>query len=172
MEKNMDRVKLMEKALTADYGALKELGWLEVYEALRGWWPKRMSIEDLAPYLDALHEEPASKVMQILRGMRAEQWRPSPSMLYRAIQGISAAKQQQRESARDARGQLKRPDQQAAALVRVRMLIDAGNPVCKCVPRTVTLRKDRYHVLTCPSCGGLEQGQVFSAEDDMADVEF
>src|SRR3954468_22286553 len=128
----MKRTELMEKALTADYVALKELGWMEVYEALKGWWPKRMSIEDLAPYLDSLHEEPAAKVMGVLRTMRGEQWRPSPSSLYREMQGNAARQREAKDSVKDRYGQKKRRDQLPEALVRVRMLIDAGNPVCGC----------------------------------------
>jgi len=163
----MERVELMEKALTADYTSLKELGWLEVYEALRGWWPKRMSIEDLAPYLDALHEEPAEKVMSTLRGMRGEQWRPSPSALYREIQGIVAKSQAEHDAKKDRFGRKKRADQGSAALLRVRMLIDSGVHTCTCNPRPTAVREDRFHVLTCSDCGGLEQGQVFNAEDDL-----
>lgn len=162
----------MEKALTADYGALKELGWLEVYEALKGWWPKRMSIEDLAPYLDALYGESAANVMNTLRDLRGEQWRPSPSSLYREMQGIAAKQQARKESDRGRYGKKKRHDEQASALVRVRMLIDAGNPVCDCPARSPMVHEDRYHVLTCARCGGLEQGQVFTAQDDLNDVDF
>jgi hypothetical protein len=168
----MERTKLMELSLQADYSSLKQLGWLEVYEALKGWWPKRMSIEDLAPYLDALYGENATAVMDTLRGLRGEQWRPSPSSLYREMQGIAAKKQERRESDKDRYGKRKRPDEQSAALVRVRMLIDSGNPICACTARPTEVLQDRYHVLTCKGCGGLEQGQVFSAQDDLEDVDF
>jgi hypothetical protein len=52
------------------------------------------------------------------------------------------------------------------------MLVDAGNPVCGCIPRPVDYRLDRYSVLQCCGCGGLEQGQVWEAEDDLKEVEF
>lgn len=165
----MERIELMEKALTADYGALKELGWLEVYEALKGWWPKRMAIEDLAPYLDALHEESAEKVMATLRGMRSEEWRPSPSSLYRTIQGLDAKSREAKDSQKDSRGFRKRPDEQGVALLRVRMLVEANHPVCSCPGRPTTIKVDRFDVLKCGFCGGLEQGQVFAAEDDEID---
>jgi hypothetical protein len=168
----MERTKLMEMSLNGDYQSLSELGWLEVYDALKGWWPKRMSIEDLAPYLDALHEDPASKVMSVLRTMRGEQWRPSPSALYREMQGVAAKKQQARESEKDRYGRRKPPWSRPEALVRVRMLMDAGNPVCGCIPRPTDYRMDKYNVLQCRECGGLEQGQVWEAEDDLKEVEF
>jgi len=126
-----------------------------------------MNIEDLAPYLDALYEEKASKVMDTLRGMRGEQWRPSPSMLYREIQGIEAKKRQRHDAPQDQYGQRKRDDQMPSALVQVRLLIDSGHHVCNCSPRSPTVIKDSLCVLRCKACGGLEQGQVFEAEDDL-----
>jgi hypothetical protein len=88
------------------------------------------------------------------------------------MQGAAAKQQQRHDSEKDRYGRRKPPWSQPAALVRVRMLVDAGNPVCECIPRPVDYRLDRYSVLTCCTCGGLEQGQVWEAEDDLQEVSF
>ena len=138
-----------------------EESWTPVYEALRDWWSKSFAAQEFAPYLNVLGDQPPAAAMAAVRSLRAETWRPAPSTVYRTILG--AAKQQQADQPR---GQRLRKDQQPATLERVLWLRDIeGEHVCGCMPRPVKVTIDSHHVLRCSRCRGLEQGQVFQAED-------
>jgi hypothetical protein len=56
-----------------------------------------------------------------------------------------------------------RPDLAPAALQRARRLAENGTPVCTCAPRAPLLVHDGVWTLTCPTCGGLDAGQLEAA---------
>lgn len=159
------RHELVEAAYEGDLMLLREHGWAPVLDALANWWPGRFEPRDLAPYCDALGDEKLADIISAIRDLRTAQFRPKPNEIYRAMAESTASLP--RDESRDRYGQRLRKDQMSPALIKVRMLQDSGHHTCTCEPRPVTLKIDKFSVLTCPSCGGLEQGQVYAAEDDL-----
>jgi hypothetical protein len=186
----------MEASVTENYTLVRECGWAVVYESLRDWWARRFPLPDLKPYADLLGNEDPEKVMEALRSLQGDEWRPQPSGLYRAYQELNA---ERLRGVRDRSRQTLRPDQLPAALRRVRQLLRRGDHECVCIPRPANWlieelngriwsvydlqtweesnRRSKMagdektplppHILRCVECRGIERGQVMDAEDSL-----
>ena len=194
------RTALMDATATGDFGRVRELGWMDTFLALQGWWAKQFGLFDLGGYADVLGDEDPMDVYEALRSLRGEEWRPAPSALYRAVESKQARASQARANEQRARGEKPRPDQDPAALARVRMLIEAGEKACECMGSRHylieeldggTWSSEEYrrwqaenkrrraidkpaialppHIMRCRDCHGIEQGQVYAAEDETPD---
>jgi hypothetical protein len=73
------RELLMRACEDSDYQALRELGWLQIYEALRDWWARKFPPHELKPYCDLLGQEEPGAVMVSVRNCIDYEWRPTPS---------------------------------------------------------------------------------------------
>ncbi len=122
-----------------DYTTVREAGWMPVFSALQEWWARRFDLMDLRPYVDVLRDEPAASVMDALDGLRGEEWRPAPSLVYRRVSEARAKADQQMRTKAALRGNDARPEESVSALIRVRQLLDEGQKVCECSPRPVHL---------------------------------
>jgi hypothetical protein len=163
------RELLMRACEDSDYQALRELGWLQIYEALRDWWARKFPPHELKPYCDLLGQEEPGAVMVSVRNCIDYEWRPTPSGLYRSFSHARAIDSEKREATKDRLGRKKRQDQSPETLARVRWLLSEGrDKVCECVPRPNEVRIDGFHVTRCAMCGGIEQGQVFESEDEVS----
>ena len=158
----MGRDELIKAAETENVKALASAGWLAVYDALRDWFAGRtLTLPAFATYLQLLGTEPPDLVLKAVQARAGHsKWRPEPADVYRTVMGAAAHQQNQ--------GPEKglRADQQPATLERVLWLRDIeGARVCDCMPRPIKVRIDSHHVLRCCCCHGLEQGQIYQAED-------
>lgn len=199
------RERLIRACETQDYTEVKNLGWLEIYNALRDWFGGRpLSMFDFTAYADLLGDEDPDGVMDAVR-VRAKDaesgFRPKPAELYQAVQGARAKESQHASAERRARGDKPSPDQLPEVLARVRQLMEEGDRACNCDVRQVHMiieeldgrvwtsdelrrwqsenrsRRARDlrahplppHVIRCRRCHGIEQGQVYAAEDDVPD---
>lgn len=161
-----DTEKLMAAAENGEHGTIARAGWNGVYHALRDWWSARFDLPKFAPYLDVLDGEEPRAVLGALRELRASEWRPAPSAVYRQLHPPEPA-----EPVRDRHGQRKRKDQSPQALAEVRRRLAEGEAqVCSCDTRPFRVLVDQSHVLHCDRCGGIEQGQAYEAEDEVRTV--
>lgn len=183
-----DTGKLIEAAQAGDWEPMKKSGWLVVYQALRDWWKRRFGLEDFGPYLDLLGGEKPEAVMIALRELGNEEWRPAPSTIFRRF---AQARQEAAVIAKQTGAKSKRPQpmpyQSPASLARVRQLLERGQHVCECVPRPTNWLLEELdsriwqnadherhggrlpdHVIRCGRCYGLEQGQVYEAQDALS----
>lgn len=164
----MDLRELLRACEDRDYTAIRQAGWLEPFMALRNYWAKRFELTDFVPYLQALRDERPDAVMAAIDRLRGEKWRPMPSGLYREVNEAAAREQEEAKSRRTTFAR-KRKDQQPETLARVRWLLaERGEHVCVCLPRPNEVKIDQHYVLRCRVCDGIEQGQVYEAEDDAA----
>jgi hypothetical protein len=161
------REVLMRAALDMDFDAIRDRGWWPVYTGLSSWWNRRFDVRDLVPFADLLGDEDPQAIVAALRELVGGDWPPGASDVYRQMQADRAAAAQARDEHRQRRG---RPDLERAALIRVRLLIDKGERVCECAPRSGLISIDASGVLRCPLCDGIEPGQADEAMGDEPDA--
>jgi hypothetical protein len=158
---------LMRAAMDNDFDAIRDRGWWPVYTGLSSWWNRRFEVRALIPFADLLADEDPQAIVAALRALVGGDWPPGAADVYRQVQSDKAAAAQERDAQRPRRG---RPDLERSALIRVKFLIDKGERVCACVPRSGTMSIDAAGVIRCPYCEGIDPGQAdesMGAEDDL-----
>ena len=164
------RDQLLAACENGDHVAIHRLGWGDVWEVLAtGWAPRQTcSMNELKHWAKMLgNEDPAGLLPAI--DECAGVWRPTPGQ----IRGHLNAKRADTSSVDVGRGR----DRSSAleAVQAVAEALRAGEQACACgrmpVPdangslRFPRWRRDAEWVLRCSACGGLEQGQLYAAED-------
>ena len=176
------RDDLVTMCARRDELGLKRTGWHELFEALRdGWWHREtFTVRDFTHYVRFLGDYPAADVLAALPDV-AGQWCPKPGVLLGAVR----ARQRSDDKRPDA-GRSRDTSRSADALTAVRAALAAGEHVCGCgapssrkwVPDSVDIRTDAHGKRAaipvgcwrCPDCNGLEAGQVYAAEDAVAET--
>jgi hypothetical protein len=143
---------------TGDELAIRRLGWWEAWQAAAEWWaPKQTcSATEFVSYARLLADEDPIAVLEAFRSLAGE-WRPHPAAVYAHLHR-SPDEQRNLGLARD-RASTTEALAAAAAAHRT------GEQPCSCAHHGPTWRVDMASVLRCPSCGGLEPGQLYQAED-------
>jgi hypothetical protein len=138
--------------------AIRRFGWYSVWEACATWWAPRQSCtaHEFVPYAKLLGDEDPAAVLEAFRQLAGD-WRPTPAQvrayLYRSeLASVDAGR---------GRDLAHTPE----ALRAVAAAHAAGERGCSCGVRRPAWRVDHAHVLRCVACGGLEYGQLFTAED-------
>jgi hypothetical protein len=142
-----------------DHEAIKAAGWWPVWEMCHTAWAPRQTAtaKEMVPYAKLLGDLDPAAVLEALEACAGE-WRPVPGQL----RGHLNAKDCQ-SSVDVARGR----DLTATteALQAVADAIRGGEQPCSCDYHSPQWRRDDAYVLRCPTCNGLETGQVYAVED-------
>ena len=149
-----------------DHAAIRRLGWYDVHEACATWWAPRQgcTARELTPYAKLLGDVDPELVLEALKECSGE-WRPSPG----AVQGYLNGKRADGARVDVSRGRDLSGTEDA--LREVAVALHNGERPCSCASHSARWRcgaKSRpggSWVLRCPSCDGIEPGQVFAAED-------
>ena len=154
------RDQLIAACDVGDQLSIRRLGWYEVHEGLATWWAPRQgcTCRQLTPYAKLLGDQPPELVLDALQALAGD-WRPTPG----AIRGYLNRKRADSTSVDLGRGRdlTITPD----ALQAVADAIRAGEEPCSCGIHSPQWKRDGASVLRCPTCDGLEQGQVYAVED-------
>jgi len=166
------RDQLLVACENGDHAAIHRLGWGDVGEVLAtGWAPRQTcSMNELKPWAKMLgNEDPVALLSAI--DECAGVWRPTPGQ----IRGHLNAKRDD-SSVDVGRGRDRAGSEEA--LRAVADAIRSGEQPCSCgyhSPqwRCAAVAKKRKgiplcaadYVLRCPSCDGIEPGQVYAVED-------
>jgi hypothetical protein len=145
---------------TGDQGAVLRLGWWPVWEALATWWAPRQTCnaKETVPYAKLLGDENPDKVLEALRDLTGE-WRPSPAAIHGRLHRTDDESKVDVGRGRD----VYLRDEAVQAVVEA---LQAGEQVCTCGTwHPSRFRPDASRVLRCRTCCGIEQGQVYAAED-------
>lgn len=143
--------------------AIRRLGWWPVWEAVATWWAPRQTCtaREFVPYAKLLGAEDPARVLQAL-GELAGEWRPHPAAICGHLHrhdtdaNVNVGRGRDRFSNTD-------------ALAAVTAAIADGEPTCTCAGyHPSRYRHDTNSVLRCRTCAGIEQGQVWAAEDAAA----
>lgn len=174
------RDQLLDALQTGDEDTVRRLGWSEVIEALHSWWWSKaaFSLTDFVPYARALGDYSPADVLAALPAV-AGKWRPGPGQI------LGAVRAQHGDGKRIDAGRATDRSRSVAALAAVRAALAAGEQPCQCGCPTnrAWITDDLEHrtdargsfclpvgAWRCPTCGGLEPGQVFAAEDQSNDL--
>jgi len=154
------RDQLVAACDAGDQLAIRRLGWYEVHEALATWNAPRQgcTLRQLTPYAKLVGDQEPELVLDALRELAGD-WRPTPG----AVRGYLNAKRGEKH--RVDVGRAADPAATEEALRAVAAALDAGEQPCACGFHSAQWRLDDACVLRCPSCGGLEQGQIYAVED-------
>lgn len=161
----MTRTELIRAAGNGEHGTLGRAGWLPVFEALRDWWSRRLDLPEFAGYLAMFGDDTdPSRVLEAVHSLRASEYRPPPSAVYRRAAEHEAAAAPQPVRRRDQPSPLMRDD----VLVHVARAHERGARECTRTtpcPRSALIGWLLSHqqVLYCRTCAGLESGQLYGA---------
>lgn len=152
------REQVVKAFETGDELAIHRLGWPPVREALATWWalPREWT---MIAYAKLLGGEDPAKILEALEALAVDKWRPAPPVI---------------------RGHLHRPDDESTvhagrgrdvylndeAVRAVAEALRAGEQGCTCGGwQPSRFPPDAAGVQRCRDCHGLEDGQVYAAED-------
>ncbi len=143
-----------------DHVAIKAAGWWPVWEMCHTAWAPRQTAraKDMVPYAKLLGAHEPADVLEALEEC-ATAWRPVPGQLRGYLNSKRA------DPHRVDVGRAADPAATDEALRAVADALRAGEKPCRCGFHSARWRLDDACVLRCPTCGGLEQGQVYAAED-------
>lgn len=172
-----------------DFTTLRQAGWLTVYERLSTWFKRRVTLQDFGPYLELVRDFDPSVVEQAMtEHAEASEWTPKPADLRRLAAG--ATKRASERAAIDgAQRDTPRPDQTPRVFAHLARLVrQQGQKPCECKVRPTNWWCERLdgtrltvgelaarsrestrrtklpeHVIRCPTCQGLELGQLLQA---------
>ncbi len=163
------RQELIDACERGDRPTVQRLGWDDNFETLRdGWWSRDpFTVAQLTPYAKLLGHYPPDTVRAAITDA-AGKWRPRPGELLAAVRAHSKTNATAGTNAGRNRNPATRPNALAATLEA----LHAGARVCECSgPTSIRWTADTQGVWRCPTCDGLEQGQVYAAEDAQAEAE-
>jgi hypothetical protein len=143
-----------------DQDAIRRLGWWDVWEAAATWWaPKQTAkAKDLVPYAKLLKDEIPDQILDAFRELAGD-WRPTPAQ----VRAYLNAKRRNAERVDVGRGRDRASTPEAVEATAE--AYKAGERPCDCHVRRMVWRIDAAGTLRCRTCGGLEYGQVYAAED-------
>jgi hypothetical protein len=126
-----------------------------------GWQPKQTrTLKELRVYAERpelRNEDPAVLEQAVLEWDGS--YVPLPAEVLAGVRRIRG------ETGRVDTGRCRNPVMEPAALEATARRLAAGELLCSCDVRQPTWRLDSSGVLRCPTCKGLEHGQVYAAED-------
>ena len=130
------------------------------WEAADTWWAPRQtcSFREFVPYAKLLGDEDPDKVLEAFRDLAGD-WRPHPA----AVRGHI-----HRHDADESHVDVGRCVDPAATPEALAAFADAhrtGERLCTCGFHHPMWKIDRWGVLRCGKCGGLQQGQYYAAEE-------
>lgn len=156
------RGMLIEALEQGDELGVRRLRWYEPYEAYSTWWAPRQqgTPSGFVVYAKVLGDCDPAAVLNAFRAL-ADDFRPTPA----AVLGyLNRAAGQIDVHLGRGRDRASTPE----AIAGVAAAIGAGDGPCSCPVRPPGWRIDPAGVLRCHACGGIEQGQVYAAEDAAA----
>ncbi len=123
------------------------------------WAPRQTArAKDMVPYAKLLGDHEPADVLEALEEC-ATAWRPVPGQL----KGYLNSKRSDPHRVDVGRGGDLTAT--AEALAAVAKALRAGEQPCSCGFHSAQWRRDAVYVLRCPTCSGLEPGQVYAVED-------
>ncbi len=158
---NARRDELVAALEANDHDAIKALGWWDIGEVyLTAWAPRQAgTTKDLIPLAKLLGDEDPAAVLDAIEQCAGE-WRPVAGQLRAHIN--KARGENHRVDVGRGRDRSSTPE----ALAGVADAIRTGERPCQCGPPTLQRwRPDSTYVLRCHSCAGLQDGQIYDAED-------
>jgi hypothetical protein len=147
---------------TDDDLTINQLGWWPVWEALATWWtlPQKCTRKNMVPYAKLIGGEDPAKVIAALEALATDKFRPSPSQIRGQLHPTDGD-----ESKVDVgRGRdVYLRDEPVQAVAEA---LQAGEEGCTCGGwHSSRFHPDASGVLRCRTCHGLEDAQVYAAED-------
>lgn len=159
----MSRLDELLAAIDAgDDQAIDRLGWAEPWDLLATANAPRQicPLSDLRPYVKMLADFEPEEVVAAIKACAGE-WRPSAAKLRGWLNGRRAERAQRIHTG----GGGPRRDGTTEALSAVAAAWREGAEPCSCGAWSPQWNRDAAWVLHCPTCDGLEPGQLHAAED-------
>jgi hypothetical protein len=154
------REQLVAAFEAGDHLTIRRLGWWPVWEAANTWNAPRQTCtaQEFVPFAKLLGYEDPVAVLDAFEALAGE-WRPTPAQIK---DWLNAGRMNaSRVDVGGGRNLTETPE----ALQAVDAAIRAGEQPCSCGVRSPQWRRDDANVLRCPTCGGLDHGQVYAVED-------
>jgi hypothetical protein len=153
------RADLKAACATGDELTVRRLGWWQVYEALRDWWPKKgFDSTAFGSHVELLGDEDSDAVYEALRSLGVSKFRPVPSEILRPLRELAVASASPRESGME---------RQARKNHQVRRLLAEGTDPCWCsgIPHPPVRQVDGLWF--CGACGGLDPATAQTAIEEL-----
>lgn len=159
------RDELIRAFTDNDHDTVRMLGWWDVWGTLHGLWDpkKKTTAKDMVWYATALGDENPADVLDAVLACAGD-FRPTAGQL----RGYLNRQRGEDPSARVDVGRSTDIASDPRVLANVREALRNGAHACECghsPPGVPWLRGNRDGVLRCPDCDGIQDGQIYNAED-------